>query len=88
MQLDLFYDYRTNLPLYPDFQKYLRESKVPVLAVWGKGDPIFVPPGAEGFKKDAHNPIVKFVDAGHFALETKVKVIAEDVLKFLKGVKF
>ena len=88
VQLDLLYDYRTNLPLYPDFQKYLRESKVPVLAVWGKGDPIFVPPGAEAFKRDAYNPVVKFVDAGHFALETKVKEIAEDILEFLKGIKF
>ncbi|KAL6718592.1 hypothetical protein ACLMJK_004684 [Lecanora helva] len=86
-QLDLFYDYRTNVALYPTFQKYFRESQVPLLAVWGKGDPAFIPPGAEAFKRDLPNAIVKFVDAGHFALETKVEEIAKEVLQFLKGVK-
>lgn len=88
VQLDLLYDYRTNIPLYAPFQKYLRESKVPVLAIWGKGDKIFVPPGAEAFKRDAKDAIVKFVDAGHFALETKVQEIGNEILHFLKKVKF
>ena len=83
-QLDLLYEYRTNLPLYPQFQTYLRESKVPVLAVWGKGDPIFVPEGAEAFKRDAHDPVVKLLDTGHFALETKREEIAGEILGFLK----
>ena len=88
VQLDLLYDYRTNLPLYPEFQKYLRESKVPLLAIWGRGDPIFVPPGAEAYKRDAYKPVVKLVDAGHFALETKVEEIGEEIRKFLKGVSY
>ncbi|GAM91153.1 hypothetical protein ANO11243_092000 [Dothideomycetidae sp. 11243] len=87
-QLDLFYDYRKNVDLYPGFQQYFRDSKVPILAVWGKGDPAFIPPGAEGFKKDSPNAQVHFVDAGHFALETKREEIVEKIREFLKGVKF
>lgn len=68
--LDYLYDYRTNVDLYPAFQKYIRESKVPILAVWGKGDPSFIPPGAEAFRKDSPDAAIHFVDAGHFALET------------------
>lgn len=70
-QLDYFYDYRTNPMLYPKFHHYLRESKVPLLAVWGKYDPAFIPPGAEAFKGDAHKAQVHLIEAGHFALETK-----------------
>ena len=85
-QLALFYDYRNNVPKYPAFQAYFRESQVPLLAVWGKGDPAFVPAGAEAFKRDLPKAEVKFVDAGHFALETKVEDIAEETLRFLKSV--
>jgi pimeloyl-ACP methyl ester carboxylesterase len=84
IQLDLFADYKTNVELYPEFQKFFRESNVPVLAVWGKNDEIFVPPGAEAFKRDAKNSEVVFVDAGHFALETNTKEIAEVILRFLE----
>ena len=70
IQLDLFYDYRNNVPLYPKFQEYFRKSKVPVLAIWGKNDKIFVAPGAKAFEKDVEKLEVKFVDAGHFAIET------------------
>ncbi|KAG8526658.1 uncharacterized protein KY384_008087 [Bacidia gigantensis] len=87
-QLDILYDYRTNKALYPAWQKYLRESQVPLLAIWGKNDPCFIYPGAEAFKKDLPHAKVELLDAGHFALETKVGVIAEEALKFLKGVKF
>lgn len=87
-QVDLFYDYRTNVPLYPTIQEYFRKTQVPLLAIWGKGDPIFVPPGAEAFKRDLPNAVVKFVDAGHFALETKRWEIAEEIHCFLKNVKF
>ena len=87
-QLALFYDYRTNVAKYPAFQAYLRESQVPLLAVWGKGDPAFVPAGAEAFKRDLPRAEVKFVDAGHFALETKVEEIAEETLHFLKGIGY
>ena len=87
-QLALFYDYRTNVAKYPAFQEYFRESQVPLLAVWGKGDPAFVPAGAEAFKRDLPRAEVKFVDAGHFALETKVEEIAEETLHFLKGIGY
>ena len=87
-QLALFYDYRTNVAKYPDFHAYFRESQVPLLAVWGKGDPAFVPAGAEAFKKDLPRAEVKFVDAGHFALETKVGEIAETILRFLKKIGY
>lgn len=87
-QLDLFYDYRTNKDIYPQFHEYFRKSKVPLLAVWGKGDPCFVFPGAEAFKKDLPHAEVHGIDAGHFALETKRGEIAELMLKFLENVKF
>lgn len=81
-QLDLFYDYRTNPgTYYAKFQEYFRHSKVPILAVWGKGDPAFIPPGAEAYKKDSPGAVVRFVDAGHFALETKRWEIA----RIMKG---
>ena len=87
-QLDLIYDYRTNVELYPAFQRYFRESQVPLLAVWGKGDKIFVPEGAEAFKRDLKDARVEFVDAGHFVLETKAGEVAEKVRGFLKEVGY
>lgn len=86
IQLDLFYDYRTNIELYTDFQQFFRESGVPILAVWGKNDQIFVPAGAEKFKEDSEKVVVEFLDAGHFALETNVEEIADAILRF--GDKF
>jgi pimeloyl-ACP methyl ester carboxylesterase len=83
IQLDLFKDYASNVDLYPIFHKYFRESQVPLLAVWGDKDPFFLPPGAEAFKQDLPNAIVKFFDTGHFALETHVQEIGEEILKFL-----
>jgi pimeloyl-ACP methyl ester carboxylesterase len=83
IQLDLFKDYATNLPLYPKFQEYFRERQLPVLAVWGKNDLIFVPPGAEAFKRDLSKAEVHLIDAGHFAIETHTEFIAELMLKFL-----
>lgn len=88
-QLDLFYDYRTNPAIYyPKFHEYFRKTQVPLLAIWGKGDPAFIPPGAEAFKADLPKAVVEFVDAGHFALETKAREVAEAVLKFLPKVEF
>lgn len=84
IQLDLFYDYQTNVTLYPEFQAYFRSSKVPVLAVWGKNDQIFLYPGAEAFKKDLPNTKVHLLDAGHFAVETNGKEIATLILGFLE----
>ncbi|KAK3617219.1 hypothetical protein LTR56_025433 [Elasticomyces elasticus] len=88
VQLDLFYDYRNTPPLYPKVQEYFRKSQVPLLAAWGKGDPVFIPPGAEDFKKDLPDAEIHLLDAGHFALETKRWEIAALMKKFLKTVKF
>jgi pimeloyl-ACP methyl ester carboxylesterase len=83
IQLNLFYDYQNNVKLYPEFQVYFRKSQVPVLAAWGRNDTIFVPAGAEAFKKDLPNAEVHLLDAGHFAVETNTCEIAELILKFL-----
>ena len=83
IQLDLFLDYASNVGLYPKFQEYFRTKKPSLLAVWGKNDPFFLPPGAEAFKRD--NPIaeVHFFDTGHFALETHAQEIASAIRDFL-----
>lgn len=83
IQLDLFYDYRTNLPLYPKFQEYFRKSQVPLIAFWGKNDEIFVPPGALAFKRDLPDAEIHLLDTGHFAVETKTEEIAKLILEFL-----
>jgi pimeloyl-ACP methyl ester carboxylesterase len=83
VQLDLFGDYKSNVALYPTFQKYFRTHKPPLLAVWGKNDPFFLPPGAEAFKRDIPNATVRFFDTGHFALETHAEEVAEEIRKFL-----
>lgn len=75
-QLDLFGDYKSNLALYPQFQAYFREHKPKFLAVWGKNDPFFLPPGAEAYKRDIPDADVRFYDTGHFALETHAAEIA------------
>src|SRR5262249_53396206 len=79
----LFGDYKSNVALYPTFQKYFRTHKPPFLAVWGKNDPFFLPPGAEAFKRDIPNAIVRFFDTGHFALETHAAEIAGSMRDFL-----
>ena len=84
VQLDLFGDYKSNVALYPSFQEYFRTHKPPLLAVWGKNDPFFVPPGAEAFKRDNPRAVVRFFDTGHFALETHAREIAESIRDFLK----
>src|SRR5262249_62315327 len=76
LQLDLFGDYKSNVALYPTFQKYFRDHKPPFLAVWGKNDPFFLPPGAEAFKRDIPNAVVRFFDTRHFSLETHAAEIA------------
>lgn len=83
IQLDLFWDYRNNITLYPRFHEYFRKSKVPLLAVWGKNDQIFVPAGAEAFKRDLPDAEVHLLDAGHFAVETETAEIGALILKFL-----
>src|ERR1700722_18394068 len=79
VQLDLFGDYKSNVALYPEFQKYFRAHKPKFLAVWGKNDPFFVPPGAEAFKRDIPGAAVRFRDTGHFALETHAREIGEAI---------
>jgi pimeloyl-ACP methyl ester carboxylesterase len=83
IQLDLFGNYATNVALYPEFQRYFRERKPPTLAIWGKNDPFFIPPGAEAFRRDNPNATVTFLDTGHFALETHVDEIAVAIDRFL-----
>jgi pimeloyl-ACP methyl ester carboxylesterase len=83
IQLDLFLDYSSNVKLYPKFQEYLRKSKPPLLAIWGKNDPFFIPAGAEAFRKDLPNAQVQFLDTGHFAIETHVVEIASAMRDFL-----
>ena len=83
IQLDLFYDYQNNLALYPAFQQFFRDTKVPTLAIWGKCDPFFIPPGAEAFKRDNPNAVVELLDTGHFALETHVEHIAQRIVEVL-----
>ena len=87
IQLDLFGDYKSNVAMYPEFQAYFRKHKPPLLAVWGKNDPFFLPAGAEAFKRDIPGAVVRFVDTGHFALETHCEEIAAAILDFLPGSK-
>jgi pimeloyl-ACP methyl ester carboxylesterase len=82
IQLDLFLDYASNVKLYPKFQEYFRKSKPPLLAIWGKNDPFFIPPGAEAYRRDLPNARVQFLDTGHFATETHVVEIAAAMREF------
>ncbi|CDZ77286.1 Haloalkane dehalogenase [Legionella massiliensis] len=84
VQLDLFGDYKSNVALYPEFQNYFRTYQPRFLAVWGKNDPFFLPPGAEAFKRDNPNAKVEFFETGHFALETHVQEIADSIRRFLR----
>jgi pimeloyl-ACP methyl ester carboxylesterase len=83
IQLDLLDDYKTNVALYSEIQAYLRTKRPPLLAIWGKNDPFFVPPGAEAFRRDVPDAEVRFVDSGHFALETHAREIGAAMLDFL-----
>lgn len=83
IQLDLFLDYASNVKLYPKFQEYFRKSKPPLLAIWGKNDPFFIPAGAEAYRKDLPHARVQFLDTGHFATETHVVEIAAAMREFL-----
>jgi pimeloyl-ACP methyl ester carboxylesterase len=86
IQLDLFLDYANNVKLYPVFQEYFRKSQPPLLAIWGKHDPFFIPAGAAAYLKDNRNAQVQFLDTGHFATETHVVEIAAAMKKFLATV--
>lgn len=83
IQLDLLGDYQTNVAMYPTFQSYFRSHKPRLLAVWGRNDPFFLPPGAEAFKRDIPAAEVRFLDTGHFALETHASDIAAAIRSFV-----
>ena len=85
IQLDLFLDYASNVELYPAWQQYFRTSRPPLLAIWGRNDPFFLPAGAEAFKRDIPGADVRFLPAGHFALETHVEEVAAAIGEFLTG---
>jgi pimeloyl-ACP methyl ester carboxylesterase len=82
IQLDMFYDYRTNVPLYPQFQEFFRKYQPPTLIVWGKNDYIFPPEGAVPYKRDLPKVETHLLDTGHFALETHGEEIASQIEKF------
>ena len=85
IQLALAYDYQNNVKLYPTWHETLRRHQPPVLAVWGKNDPFFIPPGAEAFKKDVPGAQVRLIDSGHFALEDRYVEIAEHIKEFRRA---
>jgi len=84
IQLAMFYDYRTNVPLYPKWQKYFRDHQPPTLIVWGKNDFIFPVEGAHPYKRDLKVVETHLLDTGHFALEEKGEEIAIYIRNFLK----
>jgi pimeloyl-ACP methyl ester carboxylesterase len=85
IQLELIGDYKTNVALYPKFQEFFRQYQPPTLAVWGKNDPFFLPPGAEAYRRDNPKAKVILYDTGHFALETHAPEIGQEILTFLKA---
>lgn len=85
MALEMFYDYQTNLKLYPQWQQYLRDNQPPMLLVWGKNDAFFPVPGAEGYKRDIKEIDYFILDTGHFALEEEGPFIIEKMRSFMKN---
>lgn len=82
-QMDLLLDYGSNVRQYPQLHAFFRQYQPPTLAIWGKHDPFFIPAGAEAFKRDNPKAEVRFLDTGHFALETHGGEIAARMLEFL-----
>ncbi|OBF00347.1 alpha/beta fold hydrolase [Mycobacterium sp. 852002-10029_SCH5224772] len=83
VQLKLFRDYATNAPLYPRLHEYFRASRVPLLAVWGRGDEIFGPAGAEAFADDLPDAEIHLLDGGHFLLESALDDVIPLIRNFL-----
>ncbi|TXI85423.1 MULTISPECIES: alpha/beta fold hydrolase [unclassified Cupriavidus] len=83
IQADLFLDYANNLKLYPEFQAFFRNARVPTLVIWGKHDPFFIPPGAEAYRRDNPDAVVELLDTGHFALETHGEYIGQRIIEVL-----
>jgi pimeloyl-ACP methyl ester carboxylesterase len=86
IQLALNLDYVNNISFYPKLHEYLRASEVPVLAVWGEGDPIFRPAGAQAFAKDAPGAEVHLLPGGHFLLESALQDVSSLMMRFLDSV--
>jgi pimeloyl-ACP methyl ester carboxylesterase len=87
IQLDLFYDYQTNVASYPRWQQWLRDRQPRLLVLWGKYDPSFTVAGAFAYQKDVPGCKVVLLDAGHFALDEATEQIAVETLSFLSGIK-
>ena len=81
-QLDLLYDYRTNVELYPRWQAFLREHSPPTLILWGENDIIFAPEGARAYLRDLPEAELHMLDSGHFALEDSLEVVAAHIEQF------
>lgn len=88
IQLQLFYDYSSNPPLYPQWQEYFRKYQPPTLVVWGRNDSIFPKEGAVSYQRDLKNIEVHLLDTGHFALEEEGELIAELISRFLIARKY
>ncbi len=82
VQLDLFYDYRTNAALYPTWQAFLREKQPPTLILWGQGDIFFTPEGGEAYLRDLPDAELVRLDSGHFAVEDRLDEITASILRF------
>jgi pimeloyl-ACP methyl ester carboxylesterase len=85
IQIDLFYDYRTNVAAYPEWQRWLRDRQPPLLVLWGKYDPSFDLSEPEAYRRDVPGASVHVLDAGHFALDTAADDIAGLVRGFMSG---
>ncbi len=85
LNLNLMFDYKNNLPLYPVWQKYLRDNQPPMLITWGKNDAIFTESGAAAYKKDVKNIDYHILDAGHFVLEENAPFVIDKMRQFLRG---
>lgn len=85
IQLDLFADYRNNVAAYPAFHAYFRARQPRLLAIWGRNDPFFLPEGADAFRRDLPDADIRFVESGHFALETHAPEIAAAIREFLSA---
>lgn len=83
-QMDLLVDYGQNIKQYEQLHEYFRRYQPPTLVIWGDKDPFFTPAGAQAFKRDNPKAEVRFLDTGHFAIETHGKEIADGMLEFLQ----
>ncbi|WP_420845381.1 alpha/beta fold hydrolase [Mycobacterium lentiflavum] len=85
MQLKLLHDYATNVAMYPKVHEYFRASRVPLLAVWGRGDEIFGPAGAEAFTDDLPEAQIHLLDGGHFLLESALDEVVGLIREFMEA---